>query len=348
MEKPLRIGLAGANYGLRLSAGFAKRDDARVHAVAEADAGPLEAAGRQHPGAKLHSSLDSLLEAEDIDALIVATPTHLHERHSLAAIDHGAHVLCACPAGARESEVSHMSAAAGLAGKVFMLANPLRYDPRFAKARELISAQAHGEALFATATIHLPSRSPTAQPWRFERDHGGGALLEAGAPALDALWAAFGSIDPMEAAAARYDSYSKEGGAQLEHPAEDSICGFVRLKNGRSLILSARVSNSVSDLSLLQQLRIDTAGATFDLLAGRLHPFDAQAARYAEEASEQAQCEAIAENFLRAVSNEAPYPDGKTALSLQRMMDGLLKSSREREAIALKVERSLDDLFEGL
>src|SRR5512143_196189 len=43
------------------------------------------------------TDIDDLLELSHLDAVIIATPNHLHEPHVLAALAAGLHVLCERP-----------------------------------------------------------------------------------------------------------------------------------------------------------------------------------------------------------------------------------------------------------
>lgn len=348
MVESLRIGLVGANYGSTLASGFLGLEGVSLVGMADKDPATLESASKALSIPNTFESLDELLADGQLDALLVATPTHLHERHTLAAFDRGIHVLCAAPIGVRESEISHISTSAGLVGKVFMYANPLRFDARIREAHALIKSGKAGTPFSASGCIQISDWPYPGSSWRLERDLGGGALLEAGTLSLDALWFAMGAPDPMEAMAARFDSFSASHASDCEHPAEDTLAGFVRFKDGTSLSFSSQIRAPIPVGETRRSLEIVATEGSFDLENGTRVLSTGNSEDYAETSDEASAYRALAEQFVDAVkSGEAPEADGKQALALHKMIDGLLKSSREKEAVSIKVERSLDDLFGG-
>jgi predicted dehydrogenase len=58
------------------------------------------------------TDLEELLEADACDAVIVATPNHLHEPHVLSALRAGVHVLCERPLALTVRGVERVLAAA--------------------------------------------------------------------------------------------------------------------------------------------------------------------------------------------------------------------------------------------
>ncbi|MDQ8186522.1 Gfo/Idh/MocA family oxidoreductase [Pelagicoccus sp. SDUM812002] len=346
-----RIALAGARYGATLASGFADLENAEIVAIADPDSevrsSAAAALGVAHDS--LFESLDDLLLATEVDAVIVASPTHLHERHVGAAFDRGLHVLCTSPVGVRGSEVSHIVTSAGLVGKMFMWANPLRFDPRVSIAQALVEAGEVGEPTHGCASIRISDWPHDGNSWRLERDLGGGALLEVGTQTLDALWFAMGAPDPVEAMASRFSSYSDQHGSDLEHPAEDSISGMVRFKNGACLQISAQIKAALLPGETAQSFSfIGTRGA-IDMANGRRNDADGNQYEYAKSSCTSSQLRALAVSFLQAIeTNEEPAANGKQALAFHKMVDALLTSAREKQAASIKVERSLDDLFGGL
>lgn len=348
---PTRIALVGANYGATLASGFADLENAELVAIAEPDAA-IRAQAADTLGIAADSqyeSLDDLLLKAKVDALIIASPTHLHERHVGAAFDRGLHVLCASPVGVRGSEVSHIVTSAGLVGKTFMWANTLRYDPRIAIAQALVEAGEVGEPTNGSASIQISDWPHKSSSWRLERDLGGGALLEVGAQTLDALWFAMGAPEPMEALASRFDSFSAKYATELEHPAEDTLSGMIRFKNGACLQISAQIKSAIPPGETRQNMSFTATRGSIDIALGQRVDSDGHVYDYAKSSCSSSQLRALAVSFLQAIeTGKEPGANGKQALSFHKMIDALLTSAREKQAVSIKVERTLDDLFGGL
>ncbi|MDQ8202270.1 Gfo/Idh/MocA family oxidoreductase [Pelagicoccus sp. SDUM812003] len=344
----LRIGIAGANYGAAFAAAFAQIDQVTLAAIADPDSERRQPLADSHRISSQFENAEEMIGAGQLDAVVIATPTYLHERQIGAAFDAGLHVLCAAPIGTNARELSHIVTSAGLVGKTFMGSNPLRFDPRFAKAAELVESGTLGDVFMGRASVKVASWPYDGSSWRLDRERGGGALLETGAQAIDALWFALGCPDATEAMAASYDRFSQRHASSLESVAEDAIAGFVRLRNGACLQIEAQLDADLGSSSESIELTLSGSEASLDLQTGQLLR-NGSSQGYAEPFDPAASHRAEAEAFVSAVLSESETRfTGKQALSLAKIFDALLLSAKEKEAAPIKLERSLDDLFGAL
>jgi predicted dehydrogenase len=79
------------------------------------------------PGA--YDTLDALLAAEPLDALVVLAPNRLHYGYAMAAIERGLHVLCEKPLAMTSAEARRLTDAAEAAGLVTMCPFTYRFMP---------------------------------------------------------------------------------------------------------------------------------------------------------------------------------------------------------------------------
>jgi predicted dehydrogenase len=75
-------------------------------------------AALRNQGICVHEAVETLLQNESVDAVFLATPIHLHARHTIAALDAGKHVYLEKPPCASLQEWHAMRAAQQRAGKV--------------------------------------------------------------------------------------------------------------------------------------------------------------------------------------------------------------------------------------
>ncbi len=336
MTQDIRLGIAGLNWGRHHLRAFAQTKGVALVALADPDPEALAQAAAELPAAQTFPSAKELIDSGAIDALVIATPTHLHERQAIRAFDADLHVLCESPIGVNGREASHVVTAAGLAGKIFAWSNPLRFDPRVAAARRSAEAGSLGELLHAVANCRLSSWPHPPDSWRLDRDCGGGALLAVAWQTIDAVWYAMGCPDPIEALGARFDFFAQAHSPKLESIAEDTLAGIVRFKNGSVLQCAAQLGPACSD-SVEMQLCGSLAHASFPA------PTDPSplgiAALFAAQARHLA-------HVIRG--EEEPVCAPKQALAMAKMTDALALSAKEKQAAPIKVERSLEDLFGGL
>jgi predicted dehydrogenase len=133
---------------------------------------------------------EDLLSAGLVDAVIVATPNHMHEPHTLSALHAGVDVMCRQPLALTAAGVGKILDAASKAGRKIVASYPMRFrsDAQalagFLRGREL-------GALFGVRAQEYHQRG-SAVGWRLRRaEAGGGAFIEYGFVLVDlALWLA--------------------------------------------------------------------------------------------------------------------------------------------------------------
>ena len=90
---PLRIGVLGTGFAGSMHAHSALAiDGAQVVAVAAVPLTDATSLAREC-GARV-ASAEEICAADDIDLVVVATPTYLHAQHAIAAARAGKHVFC--------------------------------------------------------------------------------------------------------------------------------------------------------------------------------------------------------------------------------------------------------------
>ena len=164
----------------RLAADFARRHDAKRH----------------------YSSLEAILADDDINALYIATPPHVHAEQTIAAANAGKHILCEKPMGMNVSECRDMIAACRDNGVQLMIAYYRRFWPLARKMQELITDGAIGRPTMAyahCAALYQPPEDPSTF-WRLQPDiAGGGFLWDVGSHRLDLLLRMMGDVTSVAA-----------------------------------------------------------------------------------------------------------------------------------------------------
>lgn len=89
----------------------------------------------------VYDNYQSLLEAEDVDAVYIPLPTGLRQAWVIEAARHGKHVLCEKPCAVSNAEMRAMIAACERAGVQFMDNVMFMHSQRIAKLREQLSVQ---------------------------------------------------------------------------------------------------------------------------------------------------------------------------------------------------------------
>ena len=92
----IRIGILGCGY---FGAEFARavREMQGIQLTAIYSPGKSSERLSNELGCRRASSVEEIMENAEIDAVIIATPNHLHYQHVLAAAEAGKHIFCEKP-----------------------------------------------------------------------------------------------------------------------------------------------------------------------------------------------------------------------------------------------------------
>jgi len=147
-------------------------------------------------GARAADSVDALLEQE-IDAVYVASPPHVHREQVLACAQAGRHVLCEKPLGLTVEDAEAMVAACRRANVRFGTAFMMRFLAQHQAALELIRAGRLGQPVFARAQLSC-WYPPLPGAWRQDPAMGGGgSLMDMGGHCIDLLEMLLGPVSAV-------------------------------------------------------------------------------------------------------------------------------------------------------
>ncbi|MDX1672071.1 MAG: Gfo/Idh/MocA family oxidoreductase [Balneolaceae bacterium] len=148
--------------------GIASRDEAR----AEKAANELEIP-------KSYGSYDELLKDQEIDAVYIPLPNHLHLPWSLKALEAGKHVLCEKPIALDADQAEElMRAAENYPDLKVMEAYMYRHHPQWKKVRELVQDGMIGDLQTIDTFFSYYNADP--DDIRNQPQMGGGALMDIG------------------------------------------------------------------------------------------------------------------------------------------------------------------------
>jgi predicted dehydrogenase len=134
--------------------------------------------------------MDELLDSDQLDAVVIATPNHLHEPHVLRAVKQKVHVLCERPLSLTAGGIHRILDAAKAADCKVVVGNNHRFRTDVQQLARFLQGGELGQVVGMRAGQYQ-FRSGQ-QGWRQRKaEAGGGAFLEYGYPLLDlCLWLA--------------------------------------------------------------------------------------------------------------------------------------------------------------
>jgi predicted dehydrogenase len=259
----LRVGIIGIGFYAGLAHVPALRATGRAEVVAIARRNPeaLAMAKESLGVPRAYTDWHTMLDREQLDAVIVSTPHHVHTEPTLAALDRGLHVLLEKPMALTTSDASAMVQAADRAGRVLLVGYNFRFMGCWRTARTTLQAGEIGnvrqialaasadfrwvweldrvpEWLGGAATERMLGVNSLAELWR--RDPammGGGMFADAGSHLVDlGLWLAGARATHVLAFDVRADL-----------PVEFFVTSQARLANGVLLTLTQSFGTALDD-----------------------------------------------------------------------------------------------------
>lgn len=219
-----RIGIIGAgDYGAQHAQAIAELENVEIVAASRTNASAL-AEFTQRYGGTGYADYRGLLADPNVDAVVIATPHHLHRETTVQAAQAGKHILLEKPMADSLEECRIIAQAVNEAGVKFMVGHVNRFAPAYHSAKQILLSGEMGEVVMGTATMQKFWFEPNRREWHLNRETGGGVWLTVGIHPLDRLiWL----IDsPVVSVSAQFSTRFHE------QNADDAGMVFLRHANG--------------------------------------------------------------------------------------------------------------------
>ena len=331
----LGVGVIGVGYpGERHAEGCLESGLTRLIAASDLDETKLAAFSSTYGAKRSYEDYRRLLANADVDIVVVALPTFLHQPVTLAALKAGKHVLCEKPPARSAAEVEGMERAAEASGNVLGYALQRRFGATAQKLRELLARDELGEVYHARAvwrrTWGVPAGLGGASWFTDPVKAGGGALMDIGVHVLDLAWFLLGLPGAASVSGRVFNKFPDLT------KTDDSAFAFVRFESGQTLQLETSWVLAQAEDEFAVHLYGTKAGAhlteeRLDLFPvsrkGRMRrSFDVAVnppLRVTEPFTSQLQ------DFARAVSSGAePCMSASQGTQLMRMIAAIYESSK--------------------
>src|SRR5688572_23752097 len=144
-NEKLNIGFIGiANRG-RENLLETARTNENVAALCDVDENFLARAASEFPSAKTYTDFRQLIDRDDLDAIVVATPDHTHAVAAVAALKSGKHCYCEKPLARTISEVRAITNAAKKSGLVTQIGTQIHAGNNYRRVVELVQSGVIGD-----------------------------------------------------------------------------------------------------------------------------------------------------------------------------------------------------------
>ncbi|QLH80589.1 Gfo/Idh/MocA family protein [Halosimplex pelagicum] len=226
MVDSLRYGIVGcAGIGNTHAEAVAAVEGADLVACADLDAEAAEAFADDHGAAETFDDPATMVAEADVDAASVCTPSGTHADVTTDLAGAGAHVLCEKPLDVTAERVDRMVEACDEAGVTLAGVFQRRFDPAVRRAKRAVEDGEIGRPVLAETQLEWfrPQAYYDSAGWRGTREMDGGAFMNQGIHALDALQWVMGGVESVQA---------ETGTLARELECEDTGAMVLRFENG--------------------------------------------------------------------------------------------------------------------
>lgn len=332
MKEGVRIAVVGTGAIAQLThiPVLSKLRGASLVALCDNDGAKARALADRFGVPDVFTDFEELLDSDELDAVIIATPNHLHEPHVLSALRANLHVLCERPLSLSARGVERCLAAAAKVDRRLVVGHNYRFRSDTQALDQFIRNAELGQVTSIRAGALHVKRG--VDGWRNRRaESGGGVFLEHGFPLLDlALWLA-DSPAPV-----RVSATMRRGRAASA--VEDAMQVLLECENGLSIafdvawnyvgpeerwwfeVHATRGSARLAPLRVTKELNGRAVDVSPSGAAGRESPF---LQSYRAEIA----------HFLAVIQDAAPYEPPTDQTLVHRVLEAIYKSADDGKEI---------------
>jgi predicted dehydrogenase len=144
-------------------------------------------------GADQLATLDELVNHPDVDIVYIATPPFMHYEQAMLALHAGKNVICEKPLAMNPEQGAEMLALAKEKGLLMVTNLMQRYNPMYARVKQLIDINLLGDFLHGYFENYAGDEGLSPEHWFWDREKSGGIFIEHGVHFFDMFAGWFGT-----------------------------------------------------------------------------------------------------------------------------------------------------------
>jgi len=335
-NKAIRVGLIGSGAIAQVShlPALSRIPEARVTAICDRDVAKAKRVASRYNVPRVTDTFEELVAMEEVDAVDICLPNHLHAPASIAALQAGKHVLCERPFSRGTKEAEQMVAAAREQGLVLMSGFNNRFREDTVVLKRFVEEGELGKIFHAKTGWLMQAATWSGEGWKKKKRYaGGGVLVDLGIQVLDtALWVL--GMPAVESVVASAHPLP------VKDEMESTASAYLRLATGTTLTLEVSwgllMDRDFAYLNLfgeggaalLNPLRLhkEMHDSLVNVTPNLASPKNAYKQSYELEIR----------HFLKCVrTGERPDAPGEDALSLLRILEAIYQSALESREVRL-------------
>ncbi|UCD32360.1 MAG: Gfo/Idh/MocA family oxidoreductase [Desulfobacterales bacterium] len=312
---------------------IARSTNGRVHAIASRKPQETEVLAKQYNVPNIYSQYESLLDNDQIDAVYIPLPNHLHKPWTIRALESGKHVLCEKPLACDATEAVAMGQVAKKTGLHLMEGLMYRFHPRSRHIHQMVCQGKIGTPRLVRASFCFRMKEHVLQQKEDVRlkKRGGGALLDVGCYGVSvARWMMGEDPESVQATA----HYNSEG-------VDVHTAGILHFQNGGLATVEASFVSS-----LQQTYSVIGQDGAIELPHNAFIPWEEDASYVYRSRDEDVgkqevipgadEYRLMVEHFSEAIiDGNSPYIQIRDSIQNMSVLDALAESARSGKRVAI-------------
>lgn len=350
------IGCGGIANGKHLPS-LAKIQEVSMVAFCDIDKIKAESAATRYgdENATVYEDYIELLQDDSIEVIHVCTPNNTHQEITVAALNASKHVMCEKPMAKTSEEAQLMIDAAVHNNKKLTIGYQNRFRADSQYLRKVTQRGDLGDIYFSKAHAIRRRAVPTWGVFLDEEKQGGGPLIDIGTHALDLTLWMMDNYEPESVMGSTFHKLGKQADAANawgswdpnKFTVEDSAFGFIKMKNGATIILESSWALNSLDVDEAKCSLSGTDGGA-DMKNGlRIHGEDLKTLYTSEIELENAgvdfyegekidEAEEEARAWINSITQDLePVVKPKEAFVVTQILEAIYESAKTGKAVYL-------------
>ncbi|NRA14930.1 MAG: Gfo/Idh/MocA family oxidoreductase [Oceanospirillaceae bacterium] len=337
----VRVGMIGAGeisaYHL---AGLAATNLADVRVVMSRTAATAQQAADKFSVPEIATDLDSVIERDDIDAVVIATPDNTHMDYAVRALKAGKAVLLQKPMGRSVEECQMIIDTAKRSGTKLSVSFMHRYFEEVQAIRRLLGQGKMGRVL--SARMRNATLGPEWNSWFYSAENvGGGAVMQLGVHGIDLIQYVLGGITDVSAnCSLQRPSRTLKDGTIVYPDNEDHAIAHYKLESGVDVVHEISYNECAGTDRFRFEIYCEEGTALLRTQRGRLMLYAPHLTGEEEwtipELAEPAFGKSHHQHWLNVVQgSEAPEGTAEAGLQTIRVADAIYQSDKKKGWVKL-------------
>jgi predicted dehydrogenase len=333
----MKIAFAGAGYIINIHATAAQaQNGVELAAVVEKFSDKAQVLAKKFNIKNHYETVEQLLKAGGVDALVIGTPNFLHAPQAIAALEAGVHVMVEKPMAMDVREAEKMLDASAKSGAILMVAHCWRFDE---DVNWLKAQSARLGKIIRTKGYGVHSNWGPAGWFTQKALAGGGALADMGIHALDTARYLLGDPKPVSV-------YAKIGTHYKNFDVDDTGVILVEWDNGATSYIESgwwqpHMDGPEAATQLYGTLGFGQLFPTLlelpDIQTPKVEIIKAGFEYPRQEHCPQSMYDTQLAYFIECIhTNKMPVPGGLEGLANMKVIGAAYQSSRTGKAVPVK------------